>query len=150
MRIILAHKLKTHQIPYVTFLTLIGLNGTKSKLLLSHPQILPVHRHLSIGTDVRPDRPVFHCTPAQTASQGGACLMRAQFSYKFFSLWGVWVAQSVELLTLAHVMISHSVSSSPASGSLQTARSLEPALDSVSSSLSDPPLFMLCLSLSQK
>ena len=62
--------------------------------------------------------------------------------------WGAWVAQSVERPTLAHVMISQSVSSSPASGSVLTAQSLEPAPDSVSPSLSAPPLLMLCLSLS--
>ena len=66
------------------------------------------------------------------------------------SLWGAWVAQSVERLILAQVMISQSVSSSPALGSVLTAQSLEPASDSVSPSLSAPPLFMLCLSLSQK
>ena len=63
---------------------------------------------------------------------------------------GAWVAQSVERPTLAQVMISWCVSSSPASGSVLTAQSLEPVSDSVSPSLSDPPPFMLCLSLSQK
>ena len=63
---------------------------------------------------------------------------------------GAWVAHSVELPTSAQVMISRSVSSSPASGSVLTAQSLEPASDSVSPSLSDPPPFTLCLSLSQK
>ena len=63
---------------------------------------------------------------------------------------GAWVAQSVKHPTSAQVMISRSVSSSPASGSVLTAQSLEPASDSVSPSLSDPPPFMLCLSLSQK
>ena len=63
---------------------------------------------------------------------------------------GTWVAQSVERPTSAQVMISRSVSSSPAWGSVLTAQSLEPASDSVSPSLSAPPLFMLCLSLSQK
>ena len=52
--------------------------------------------------------------------------------------------------TSAQVMISRSVSSSPASGSVLTAQSLEPVSDSVSPSLSDLPPFMLCLSLSQK
>ena len=64
--------------------------------------------------------------------------------------WGTWVAQSVERPTSAQVVISQSVSSSPASGSVLTAQSLEPVSDSVSPSLSDPPPFMLCLSLSQK
>ena len=48
------------------------------------------------------------------------------------------VAQSVERPTLAQVVISHSVSLSHASGSVLTARSLEPALDSVSPSLPLP------------
>ena len=64
--------------------------------------------------------------------------------------WGAWVAQSVKRPTSAQVMISRSMSSSPTSGSVLTAQSLEPASDSVSPSLSDPPPFMLCLSLSQK
>ena len=50
--------------------------------------------------------------------------------------WGAWVALSVERLTSAQVMISQSMSSSPTSGSVLTAQSLEPALDSVSPSLS--------------
>ena len=63
---------------------------------------------------------------------------------------GAWVGQSVKCLTLALVMILHFVSSSPASGSVLTARSLEPASESVSPSLSvsDPPPLMLALSLS--
>ena len=60
------------------------------------------------------------------------------------------VAQSVKRPTSAQVTISQSVSSSPASGSGLMARSLEPVSDSVSPSLSAPPPFMLCLSLSQK
>ena len=57
------------------------------------------------------------------------------------------MAQSVGLQTSAQVMISKSVSSSLVSGSVLTAQSLEPAVDSVSPSLSAPPLLML-LSLS--
>ena len=64
--------------------------------------------------------------------------------------WGAWVAQPVEHPASAQVMISRFVSSSPTSGSVLTARSPEPALDSVSPSLSAPPPLMLCLSLSQK
>ena len=63
---------------------------------------------------------------------------------------GAWVAPSVERPTSAQVMILRSVSSSPASGSVLTARSLEPALDSVSPFLSAPPPLALCLCLSQK
>ena len=52
---------------------------------------------------------------------------------------GTLGAQSVKPLTLGQVMISRFVSLSPVSGSVLTARSLEPALDSVSPSVSAPP-----------
>ena len=58
---------------------------------------------------------------------------------------GTWVAQSVERPTSAQVMISWFVSSSPVSGSVLTAQSLESASDSVSPSLSAPPPLTLCL-----
>ena len=61
---------------------------------------------------------------------------------------GTWVASSVERLTLTQVMISWLVGLSPASGSVLTAQSLEPASDSVSPSLSASPPLMLCLPLS--
>ena len=60
---------------------------------------------------------------------------------------GARVAQSVNHPAMAQAMISRLVGSSPASGSLPTARSLEPASDPVSPSLSAPPLLMLCLCL---
>ena len=50
--------------------------------------------------------------------------------------WDTCVVQSVQRLTSAQVMISRPVSSSPVSGSVLTAQSLEPASDSVSLSLS--------------
>ena len=63
---------------------------------------------------------------------------------------GAWVAQSVEHPSSAQVMILWSVGSSPKSDSVLTAQSLDPALDSVSHSLSlslsAPPLLTLCLS----
>ena len=62
---------------------------------------------------------------------------------------GAWVAQSVKHLTLAQVIISHSVSSSPASGSVRTARSLEPASDSVSPSLWPSLVHALSFSVSK-
>ena len=61
---------------------------------------------------------------------------------------GAWVAQLVKRRTSAQVMISQFVSLSPASGSVLTIQSLEPALDSVSPSLSAPSPLALCLSLS--
>ena len=66
------------------------------------------------------------------------------------SVWGRLGAQSVGRLTSARVKISRSVSSSPRSGSVLAAGSLEPALGSVSPSLSAPPLLVLYLSLSLK
>ena len=65
-------------------------------------------------------------------------------------LRGALVAESVKRPTSARVMISRFVSSSPASGSVLTAWSQEPASDSVSPSLSAPPLLVLCLFVSQK
>ena len=60
------------------------------------------------------------------------------------------MAQSVKRPTSAQVMISRSVSSSPASGSVVTAQGLEPVSDSVSPSLSDPPpVHALSLSVSK-
>ena len=47
-------------------------------------------------------------------------------------LRGTWVAQLVKHLTSAQDMISQFMGSSPASGSVLTAQSLEPAFDSVS------------------
>ena len=64
--------------------------------------------------------------------------------------WGAWVAQSVKRLTSAQVMILRSVSSSPVSGSVLTARSLEPALDSVCLSLCPSPAHAHSLSLKKQ
>ena len=58
------------------------------------------------------------------------------------------MAQSVKHPTSAQVVLLQSVSLSPTSGSVLIAQSLEPASDSVSPSLSAPPQFTLCLSLS--
>ena len=74
------------------------------------------------------------------------------FKRNHFFFRGSWVAQSIKHPTLVQVMILWSVSSSPTSGSVLTAQSLEPALDSVFPSLSAPPLLAcsLTLSVSQK
>ena len=61
---------------------------------------------------------------------------------------GAWVAQLVKYPTSAQVMISQVMGLSPASGSVLTAQSPEPASDSVSPSLSAPPLLVLSLGLS--
>ena len=52
---------------------------------------------------------------------------------------GAWGAQLVKRVTSAQVMISPFMSSSPTSGSVLTAQSLEPASDSVHPSLPLPP-----------
>ena len=58
------------------------------------------------------------------------------------------MAQSVKHLSSAQITISQFMGLSPAMGSVLTAQSLEPALDSVSPSLSAPPLLMIARSLS--
>ena len=63
-------------------------------------------------------------------------------------LGGGWGVHSVKRPTLAQVMISRLVGSSPAWGSVLTAGSLEPALDFVSPSLSAAPQLTLSVSLS--
>ena len=84
-----------------------------------------------------------------------------QILLRIFKKWSVlknnppgtpgWLSQlSDRLLILAQLVISRFLSLSPTLGSLLTAQSLEPASGSVSPSLSAPPPFMLCLSLSQK
>ena len=69
---------------------------------------------------------------------------------KVICLRGTWVTQSVKGPTLAQVMISWFVGSSPVSGSVLTAWSPEPASDSVSPSLSASPQLVLSLSLKNK
>ena len=56
-------------------------------------------------------------------------------SIRKLPLRDVWVAQLVRRPTSAQVMISQFVGSSPVSGSVLMAQSLEPASDSVSPSL---------------
>ena len=62
---------------------------------------------------------------------------------------GPQVAQSVKRPTSTQVTISLFPGSSHLSGSVLAARSLEPASDSASPSLSAPPLLALCLSPSK-
>ena len=56
------------------------------------------------------------------------------------------MAQAVKHATSAQVMILWFVGLSPTLDSVLTAQSLEPASDSVSPSVSAPPLLALCLS----
>ena len=58
--------------------------------------------------------------------------------FKSLTIQGSWVAQSVKLPPSAYVRMLLLPSLSPASGSVLTAQSLEPVLDSVSLPL--PPL----------
>ena len=85
---------------------------------------------------------------------GGGCVKWVMGARRAFVVqstwWGAWVAQSVEHPTSAQVMISRSVSSSHASGSVLTAQSLEPASDSVLPLSLRPTPAVLCLSLSFK
>ena len=55
------------------------------------------------------------------------------------------MAQLVKRPTSAQVMISRLVGSSPTSGAVLTAQSLEPVSDSVSPSLCAPPTLVLSL-----
>ena len=70
-----------------------------------------------------------------------------------FHFWGTWVAQLVKHVTWAYVMILQFKSSSPTSGSVLTAQSLQAASDSVfclPHSLPLPHLYSVSLSLSKK
>ena len=66
--------------------------------------------------------------------------------------WGAWVSQLVKQSTSTQVMISQSMSSSPVSGSMLTAWSLETASDFVCVSLSLllPPSHSVSLCLKNK
>ena len=64
---------------------------------------------------------------------------------------GAWVARgSVKPPTSAQVMTSQLGSLSPVSGSVLTAQSLEPALDSVSPSLSAHPLLTVSQEINKR
>ena len=69
---------------------------------------------------------------------------------KINGMGGAWVAQWVKRPTSAQVMISQVVGSSPTSGSVLIAQSLEPASESVSPSLSALPQLTLSPSLKNK
>ena len=73
---------------------------------------------------------------SQQTFTGCLCYTRPSTSIKDIEMKGAWVAQSVKCPTSAQVVILRFMGLSPASGSVLTAQSLEPALDSVSPSLS--------------
>ena len=86
----------------------------------------------------------------QQTHDTGSCNYFYFMSLRMLLWYGnAWVAQLVKRPTSTQVMISQFVSSSPVSGSVLTAQSLEPASDSVFPSLSACPLLMLCLSFSK-
>ena len=64
--------------------------------------------------------------------------------------WGTRGTQSVKCLTSAQVMISRFMGSSPVSGSLLSAWSLEPVSDPLSPSLSAPLLLLLSQKINLK
>ena len=74
-------------------------------------------------------------TPHHVMNRERHNLISVVFLLKKMQSWGAWVAQLVKRPTSAQVMILRSVSSSPTSGSVLTAQSLEPVSDSVSPSL---------------
>ena len=84
----------------------------------------------------------------EAESEVSVTLVDDELAVRKEGFWVAWVAQSVECPTSARVMISRFMGSSPVSGSVLTAQSLEPASESMSPSLSPPPLLMLCLLLS--
>ena len=79
-------------------------------------------------------------------------LITSSWSFSFLNsnLGGARVAPSAKHPTSAQVVMSRSVGSSPASGSVLTAQGMDPASDSVSPCLSAPPPITLFLCLSQK
>ena len=85
-----------------------------------------------------------HCAPATNRSLYVSCTV-IEFFLKSLPHWGAGVAQSVKWPTSAQVMISRFMGSSPASGSVLMARSLEPASDPGSPSLSALPPLVLSL-----
>ena len=86
--------------------------------------------------------------PSPTRSVPLSLSLLSSLSLKMNKHWGAWVAQSAKHSTLAQVPITRFVGSSPMSGSVLTAQSLEPVSDSVFPSLSASHLLMI--SFSQK
>ena len=97
-------------------------------------------RTLSLATDSKSSPSPCHQEASDRARERGTVMERKRRRRRLRSTrdWGAWVAQSAQRPTSAQVTISQLVSSSPASGSVLTAQNLEPALDSVSPSVSLP------------
>ena len=110
--------------------------------LLSPPPLPPTPCSLVSQVKIRAFTPAIR-------SEGPVCGQESDVRWlRVGGEWGTWGAQLVKHPTLAQVMFSWFVSSSLTSGSVLTAQSLEPALDSVSPSLSAPLQLVFSLSLS--
>ena len=132
-----------------------GLGGAQRSMRIGgqgEPCICPGNRQLALQRPLEPrinhvpflGLSILHCQIACLP----AAQARGRILYERAARGrGAWVAQSVERLTSAQGMTSGFVGSSPVSGSVLTAQGLEPALDSVSPSLSPPLAFSLCLCL---
>ena len=108
-----------------------------------------VYRHPHLEASIFVLSTLLHCANVLESSWP-SCFLLIYFSpASWYSLkvnfGGIWVAQLVKCLSLAQVMISWFLGSSPISGSM-LAQSLEPTSDSVSLSLC--PFHVLVLSLS--
>ena len=92
--------------------------------------------------------PIFGVICKKTLTQGHKTFHLCSFK-NIHNFWGTWVAQSVKDPTLVQVMISRFMGSNSVLGSLLTAQSLDPTLDSVSPLLSDSLSLSLSLFLSK-
>ena len=90
---------------------------------------------------VNPER---HCCDLSSSESHNCPHFRFDVSFKHCLCRSTWVAQLVKHLTLAQVVISRFMSSSPASGLLLSVQSL---LGILSPSLSVPPQLMLSLKI---
>ena len=122
--------------------------GAQSRFLY---RLLPYFRHLPQRVHVSLTRAWVH-VPQRNEGRVSGWYNQSKAARGFSKASGraPGGAQSLNGQTLAQVVISRSVSLSPASGSVLTAQSQEPASDSVSPSLSAPPWLTFCLSLSKK
>ena len=120
-----------------------GRAGTSSRSgWLWHQSVL--HHRRDLVT------PVVACLGIPSGNHLPWCLAHRKHLIQDSYCWGAWVAQSVKRPTSAQVMISQLVGSSPTSGSVLTARSMEPASDSVSPPLSSPSPLLLYFCLKNK
>ena len=114
--------------------------GVFSKTQMASPAPDPLNQNLQGCVGGRKFCPVSEVSPGGWEAQEceSHCRQKHEHGLGVLVSQGTWMAQSVKCLSLAQVMILQFVGSSPMLGSVLTAQSLEPALDSVSSSLSQP------------